>query len=136
MAKFTVLMSACLSTLTQTQNAQRTAALHCELKRHSLDVVPCEGVYKGVKEASFAIPVNYEFVVKALSEIAQEYEQESILVINNTTNDAELIFLNLRAVDRVEPAGKWTKTTGWDCRENHDNYTHFPEANVYYVCRA
>lgn len=134
MAKFTVLMSACLSTLTESQNAQRTAALHHELKRHSFDVVPCEGVYKGVKEASFAVPVNYHFVIRALSEIAREYEQESILVVDNESKEAHLIELD-DCIDVKVAIGKWTKTTWNDCKYNHDNYTYFPEANVYYVCR-
>lgn len=134
MAKFTVLMSACLSTLTESQNAQRTAALHRELKRHSLDVVTCEGVYNGVKETSFAVPVNYQFVVKALSEVAREYEQESILVVDNETKEAHLVDLE-DVIDLIVPIGQWSKTTWNDCKYNHDNYTYFPEANVYYVCR-
>ena len=134
MAKFTILMSACLSTLTESQNAQRTAALHRELKRHSFDIVSCEGVYKGVKEASFAVPVNYHFVIRALSEIAREYEQESILVVDNESKEAHLIELD-DCIDVKVAIGKWTKTTWNDCKYNHDNYTYFPEANVYYVCR-
>lgn len=134
MAKFTVLMSAHLSTLTQLQNAQRTEALHHELKRHSLDVVSCEGAYNGVKEVSFAVPVNYKFVVKALSEVAREYEQESILVVDNETKEAYLFELD-GPIDTVSTIGKWSKTTWNDCKYNHDNYTYFPEANVYYVCR-
>lgn len=134
MAKFTVLMSACLSTLTESQNAQRTAALHRELKRHSLDVVSCEGVYKGVKEASFAVPVNYHYDISQLKELAREFEQESILVIDNETKEAHLVELEC-GLSIIVPLGKWTKTTWNDCKYNHDNYTYFPEANVYYVCR-
>lgn len=135
MAKFTVLMSACLSTLTQVQNAQRTEALHRELKNASLDAVVCEGVYNGVKEASFAVPVNHQYVVRALSDLVREYEQESILVIDNETKESHLIELD-DCMNVKVAIGKWCKTTWNDCKYNHDNYTYFPEANVYYVCRA
>ena len=134
MAKFTVLMSACLSNLTASQNMARTGQLATSLTEGDLGFVRCIGVYKGVSEFSMAIPCNDHYNISQLKELAREFEQESILVIDNETKEAHLVELEC-GLSIIVPLGKWTKTTWNDCKYNHDNYTYFPEANVYYVCR-
>ncbi|MGL4353237.1 MAG: DUF3293 domain-containing protein [Aeromonas popoffii] len=137
MAKFTVLMSAHLSTLTASQNKTRTRHLAIALSKCDLEFITCVGVYKGESEISLAVPCNHKHHLSQLIELAQEFEQESILAINNETNKAVLHYVDhkVRLTQSIVELGKWTKTTWNDCKYNHDNYTYFPEANVYYVCR-
>lgn len=134
MSKFTILLSAQLSTLSPAVNDSRHTQLIADIRKAGLStIVECQGVYKGVPEDSLAVPCNYLYEVEALSQLATDYEQESILMIKNETGQATLRFM-----DKTQHAiilGTWCKTSGWDCRENHDNYTFFPEANKYYVCR-
>lgn len=68
-------------------NEGRTARLHAMLESLDLPTVYVDGVYKGYRERSFLIVPNehsVEAVRKVVMQLAQEFEQESVLEINGT----------------------------------------------------
>lgn len=134
MAKFTVLMTASIFGLDLKENLQRNAEMRKELTRLGLStVIDCLGRYDGYQEHSFAIPVTEEYMLVTLEQLAADYEQESILVINNNNKKATLVFTGSR---KHVPIGKWCKVSGYTVRVRDLDHTYFPEANAFYICEV
>ena len=77
--RYHVYVSACRGT---SSDAENTATLRDSLDRAGLPHVACEGVYGGVKEASFKVLCEDASEVLICYFAANQYDQECILVLD------------------------------------------------------
>ena len=88
------------------------------LTLHKIYFVEVLGVYKGIKEASLLVSSKHLAQVKR---IASQYDQESILIVDDKTKSATLHFLNtgkkeslgtLKAIDKVDGKNSYSMING------------------------
>lgn len=101
------------------ENAARTRNLSVWLESAGISASPACGMYAGVAEASFICACPRDAELAVILEIADYFQQESVLVIDET-RDARLVYLDgrpdvelgrMREVsrERAEAAGAYTR---------------------------
>lgn len=94
-----------------TGNDLRVLEKHFQRSR----ITECRGAYKGVVNPSFEINLEglsgdaIEYQLSVIYDLAKEYDQESVLVINRL-NGCFLIYVNQKPLG-AQYIGQWTKQT-------------------------
>ena len=81
-----VILSAELSTLDDKINRQRTTTMHGFLEKNKIPFKELIGFYKGHRESSVLIELTDKFDFKACQNIAEWYDQETILELDESRN--------------------------------------------------
>lgn len=126
----TIFVSGELSSLSKLDNNERTNKLRSILLIGGYNFKPIKGYYKGISEESFAIEVNTK-ELKELKKIAKSFNQESILVINNKTLKASLVFLQDDTRVKLGIFHEVDKNTAM----SYDNYSFYPEKQKYFITK-
>ena len=122
-----VLISAELSQLTNTENIIRTNQLKLMLEQSGFKPVYMKGVYKGVGEISFFVPVTSNDDIERLEFIAfDRFNQESILVQYSDGHS------RLHYPNHIEHIGKVREITKQEAFKR-DAYTFYPKLGKYYA---
>jgi len=122
-----VLISAELSQLTNTENIIRTNQLKLMLEQSGFKPVYMRGVYKGVVEMSFFVPITRNDDIERLEFIAfDRFQQESILVQYSDGHS------RLHYPNHIEHIGKVREVTK-DVAEKQDSFTFYPKLGKYYA---
>lgn len=129
---YTVFISGCRKEYSAIDNEAATDSLGEALQGMCpLGFVHAQGVYKGSKEASFVGHVTTLQDVAALLNIAKSYEQEAILVVDNT--DSSFLFYTDGAIEYLGTMYS-QKLMGNELDLGRDSYTIVPSINrVYYT---
>lgn len=124
--KKTVILSAFRSDLSHVENYNR----HCDLQRDLVTDFKYKivtGHYKGSEEYSLVIPVACDDEIRILSSIAMHYDQDCILVINES-NETFLHYPN----GSTESIGTF-KAVSKKYALDSENYTYDHESDIYYM---
>ena len=122
-----VLISAELSQFTDSENIIRTNQLKLMLEQSGFKPVYMKGVYKGVSEMSFFVPITRNDDIERLEFIAfDRFQQESILV-QYSDGHSRLHFPN-----HVEHIGK-VREVSEEVALTKDAYTFYPKLGKYYA---
>jgi len=122
-----VLISAELSQLTNTENIIRTNQLKLMLEQSGFKPVYMKGVYKGVYEISFFVPITRVDDIERLEFIAfDRFGQESILVQYSDGHS------RLHYPNHIEHIGKVREITKQEAFKR-DAYTFYPKLGKYYA---
>lgn len=118
------IMSAEVAGLSPAINAENTEKLRLELYRLGFVHVEAEGVYKGTTERSFVIRYFDDSQFRQLAELAEQFNQESVLVVapdnasyivgtTSLTKGVEGIgFMRELPIHLVTPGHPYTKVNG------------------------
>ena len=113
--KRVVLISAELKTLSQVENVQRTARLGADLMMFGLGYKRAFGSYNGSIEKSFVVDASEDTALEHLRDLASEYGQESILVVQDDANrSADLFFTFPKTIQRL---GSFQAITALESRD-------------------
>ncbi len=130
---YTVIFTAERHDCTAMENTVRTRKLGEYLNKVYKLVRPCTGCY--TEQETRIVSVECGFMVSLLStgdvhelhELAMDFEQESILVVNDSTKESELHLAN-----NVVSVGKWTEVDRYTALCNGAyTYNHKGE---YFIC--
>ena len=122
-----VILSAELSGLSDTENIIRTNQLKLMLTKLGFNPVYMRGVYKGVSEISFFVPITRVDDIERLEFIAfDRFNQESILVQYSDGHS------RLHYPDHIEHIGKVREITKQEAFKR-DAYTFYPKLGKYYA---
>lgn len=91
-------------------------------------IAECEGHYRGENELSFLVRINGPEIIGKIMTLCKEFNQESYLVIHETTDEAEIIE---RGTGDVMHYGKWSEIAPVEVK-NHDGYTKIKD-NYYTI---
>lgn len=127
--KVTVILSAERKGYSPEFNQERTWSMWKELQQMDFEAVECDGWYEGCVEDSFAIPTDSTHI-ETLHELANDYDQSCILVIEQETKKCYFIYNDAS----VEEAGTWCKVSKKEAYESV-GYSYFPAAGVYYTIK-
>lgn len=105
----TATISAELSNLQIEDNKLRTDCLREALRRLGADIRTFEGCYKGSVETSFMVALEGSVTLQTIVNLAQEYNQESILTIDEELNTT-LLYMD----GRVENLGLYQEVKEWN----------------------
>lgn len=113
-----VVLSSDLDTLEPVGNARLYDAMAMTLLRFFPDTQPAIGMYKGKTEKSFLVPVEDEEAYEHVRELAREFHQESILLVDDDLSanlvmlkDGEIVELGLwrfYGITQPEAMNAWT----------------------------
>ena len=103
MSRYNVFISACRGIAADAEN---TVMLRDTLDRAGLPSVACEGVYGGVKEASFKVLCDDESEVLVCFFQGKFYNQDCILVVDTVGRCYQ--FINCQDAFRDQFNGEWT----------------------------
>ena len=103
MSRYHVYVSACRG---NSSDAENTAALRQRLDNTDIPTVACEGVYGGVKEASFKALCNSETDVLVCFFQGRLYNQECILVVDTIGRCYK--FIDCKEAFQDQFHGEWT----------------------------
>ena len=93
----------------------------------SFQVIEAQGVYKGTKENSFIVKVENKYDVMWLTNLAKQFNQESILYID-ARNQASLYYIESKTREKLGIFHKVPKSVA----DNLDAYTMTESG--YYAC--
>lgn len=122
-----VVLSSDLAELTPVGNAKLYDAMAMTLLRFFPETMPSIGMYKGKLEKSFVVPVADEDEYEHLRELAKEFRQESILLVDDDLS-ANLVMLKDGEITEL---GYWS-LYGVLQPENQEAWTLV--GNAYFVC--
>lgn len=127
----TYIISAQLASLSEGVNKTRTDALRRELEDRGLNFKQVQGKYKDNEEDSFVVVQSGNNELRSLlEELASDFEQESILLI-----DANRAAWLLYSSGEDEYIGKWEAATR-EIAQQQEGYTYCPVLNQHYIVRA
>ena len=116
-ARYTVTLSAHLSSSTPEQNAEATKGLHHDVRALCLKHEHATGVYKGSAEPSLVVYATTVHEVQALINLGRAYDQECVLVVAD--DEAVLVYNDSLAIIGTQ----WAQVGLADTYEL-ENYTY------------
>jgi len=126
--KRVVIISAELKGLSEVENNRRTAKLATELRLHQLKFKRALGSYKDTTETSFIVDAS-EDITRKLAVLAETFEQESILIVqDDAARNADLFFVFTGKTERI---GQISHLTSIEASKE-DNWTLDLENNLYF----
>ena len=126
------LISGELSTLGNSENSQRSAALKADLIKlvGAKSLKQVRGCYKGAKEVAFVVYCKDR---DALIDLAETYNQESILFLDSSRR-ATLFFIDPRHPDGTEYIGRFQEVPIEEALAA-EAYTFDISQNSYYIVK-
>jgi hypothetical protein len=103
--KYTVFISAFRSKFTWEENLERHNSMHADLMAAGYGYANCvgavEGVFEGQLELSYYVRCEYSEDLEVLLLLASLYEQDCILIVDNDTKEASLVFDDLESPEFI-----------------------------------
>lgn len=118
--------------LSDQDNYVKTLVLKKRLIQEGFVHKSVSGKYAGLLEQSFVVKIDDQKKEDLLFSIAQEFEQDSVLVLDSDRN-AHLVYLQPKDQGRAENIGVFTAVSK-EIAEQNQAYTYDPLTDTYFIC--